>query len=114
MKPLRERTDNSPSPVDRRIAASRTQEKRGAALHGGRRNSGSGNGIRKGDVRLDRSYLIEYKRTDKNQITLRKDDLDTLWNNAYAEGREPALGIEIGGKDWVLTTASEFERRRGH
>jgi len=98
--------------MDRRIARSRAQERRGAAQHNGRRTPGSGNGVRKGDVRLDRGYLVEYKRTDGRQITIKLVDLETNRRNALAEGREPLLGIEIGGRDYMLVPAGEFERLR--
>lgn len=99
--------------VDRRIQRSRRQEARGASLHGGSRNSGSGNTPwRKNDVRVDRDYLIEYKRTDNKSISIKLEDLETCRTNALLEGREPLFGIEIGGRDWVMVEAAEFERIR--
>ena len=98
---------------DERMRRSRAQEARGAALHGGRRNAGSGNTPwRKNDVRVDRDYLIEYKRTDNKSISIKLEDLETLRTNALLEGREPLLGIEIGGRDWTLVESTEFERIR--
>jgi hypothetical protein len=98
---------------DQRLQRSRRQEARGASLHGGSRNAGSGNTPwRKNDVRVDRDYLIEYKRTDKKSITIKLEDLETCRTNALLEGREPLLGIEIGGRDWVMVEAAEFERIR--
>jgi hypothetical protein len=101
--------------VDERIKKSRQQEARGASLHGGSRNSGSGNGPwRKNDVRVEDEYLIEYKRTDKKQITIKSKELEDLRTNALLEGRTPLWGIEIGGRDWTLIESSEFESlRRG-
>lgn len=99
--------------VDQRLRRSRAQERRGAALHGGSRNAGSGNTPwRKSDVRVDRDYLIEYKRTDKKSITIKLEDLETNRTNALLEGRQPLFGIEIGGRDWVMVEAAEFERIR--
>lgn len=99
--------------VDQRLQRSRAQERRGAALHGGRQNAGSGNTPwRKNDVRVDRDYLIEYKRTDKKSITIKLEDLETLRTNALLEGRQPLLGIEIGGRDWGMVEADELQRLR--
>jgi Holliday junction resolvase len=99
--------------VDQRLQRSRAQESRGAALHGGRRTPGSGNTPwRKNDVRVDRNYLIEYKRTDRKSITIKLEDLEALRTNAYLEGRNPLFGIEIGGRDWTLVESTEFERIR--
>lgn len=99
--------------LDPRIRKSRQQEARGASLHGGRQNSGSGNTPwRKNDVRVDNEYLIEYKRTDKKSITIQGSDLEELRTNALLEGRTPLMGIELLGRDWTLIETSEFERRR--
>lgn len=99
--------------VEPRLARSRAQEARGASLHGGRRNAGSGNTPwKKNDVRVDRDYLIEYKRTDRKSITIKLEDLETCRTNALLEGRQPLFGIEIGGRDWVMAEAAEFERIR--
>lgn len=99
--------------VDPKIARSRAQERRGVKQHGGSQNVGSGNTpYRKSDVRLDRDYLIEYKRTDKKSLTIKLEDLETNRTNAYLEGRNPLFGIELGGRDWIMVEASEFERIR--
>lgn len=102
-------------PIHPRIKKSREQEERGVRRHGGSRNAGSGNTPwRKNDQRVDNEYLIEYKRTDKRSITLQLSDLEALRTNALLEGRLPLMGIEIGGRDWTLIPADEFEcmRRR--
>lgn len=99
--------------LDPRIKKSRQQEARGASLHGGSRNAGSGNTPwRKNDVRVDDEFLIEYKRTDHKSITIKERDLEELRTNALLEGRSPLMGIELGGRDWTLIETSEFERRR--
>jgi hypothetical protein len=99
--------------LDPRIKKSRQQEARGASLHGGSRNSGSGNTPwRKNDVRVDDEFLIEYKRTDHKSIRIEERDLEELRTNALLEGRTPLMGIELGGRDWTLIETSEFERRR--
>ena len=96
-----------------RLKKSRQQEARGASLHGGSRNAGSGNTPwRKNDVRVDNSYLIEYKRTDRKSITLHLLDLEELRTNALLESRTPVMGIEIGSRDWTLIPTDEFERMR--
>lgn len=97
--------------LPRRLAASRDQEDRGAALYGGRRVSGSGSGpVRKGDVRAT-EMLIEYKRTDGKQITIRLADLEKVRREALARGRTQLLGIEIGGRDYVLREAADDASR---
>lgn len=63
-------------------------------------------------MRVDRDYLIEYKRTDKKSITIKLEDLEGNRTNALLEGRNPLFGIEIGGRDWVMVEADEFERIR--
>jgi hypothetical protein len=96
-----------------RLRKSRQQEARGASLHGGSRNAGSGNTPwRKNDVRVDNDYLIEYKRTDGKSITLQLSDLEDLRTNALLESRTPLMGIEIGSRDWTLIPTDEFERMR--
>lgn len=78
------------------------QEERTARLFGGTRNSGSGNGwARKGDVRTP-ILLIENKFTGKKQATLKALDLRKIADEATAEGRIPALGLEVGGRRYVI------------
>jgi len=99
--------------MDRRIRASRHQESRGAALYGGTRNSGSGNGPwRKGDVRTP-TELWEFKRTDKRQYTLRLDELLIAERNALVEGRSMRFGIEIAGHHYVVLSEEDFLELRG-
>ena len=97
--------------MDPKIKKSRAQEARGAALHGGTRNAGSGNQpLRKNDVRVGRDYLIEYKTTmGKKQITIKLSDLEDVRRNAILEGREALFGIELGGRDYIICEAHIFE-----
>lgn len=99
----------------RRLRDSRAQENRGAALFGGVRSPGSGNGARKGDMRTTgRSWrdpdhrLFEYKRTDKRQITVKADDLEKIQREALSTGRYPAFGIEVGGQHYVLQREGDY------
>lgn len=97
--------------LGRRIAASRDQEERGARLHGGQRVAGSGSGpVKKGDVRCE-ADLIEYKRTDKSQIVLKLLDLEKIRGEALRRGRTALMGIEIGGRDYVLREAVDDRAR---
>lgn len=96
--------------MDERIRRSRQQEKRGAARYNGTRNVGSGNQpFRKADVRGRDLLLIEYKRTDKKQITVKDSDLTTLFTQATLDGRVGVLGIELAGKHYVLLLEDDFD-----
>lgn len=103
------------SDARRRVRDSRAQESRGADLFGGVRSPGSGNGARKGDVRTTGSSwrdpdhrLIEYKRTDKRQITVKADDLEKIQREAISTGRIPVVGIEVGGKHYVIEREGDY------
>ena len=94
--------------LDPRIARSRAQEARGAALHGGRATPRSGaTPWSKGDV-VTGDTRIEYKRTDKAQITLKLDDIEANRRNALMRGEGPLFGIEIGGRDYLLVEAETY------
>lgn len=94
--------------MDERIRRSRKQEKRDARDYGGRVQAGSGCGtFKKGDVRTD-DLLIENKRTDKQQMTLKAEWLDKIRNEALTEGRIPVVGIEIDGREWVLLPKDDY------
>lgn len=102
----------------RRLRASRDQEQRGASLYGGVRSPGSGNGARKGDVRVtgrtwrDLTHqLWEYKRTDKQQITLKAKDLEKIQREALSTGRYPVFGIEVGGQHYVLEREGDYQEK---
>ncbi len=94
--------------VSRQLRRSRAQERRDAKDHGGRVVPGSGCGtFSKGDVRTP-TTLIENKRTDKQQITIKNDWLEKIRREALAEGRMPVLGIEIGGREWVMLPKDDY------
>lgn len=104
--------------VRRRLRDSRAQENRGAKLHGGVRSPGSGNGSRKGDMRVTgRTWrdlghqLWEYKRTDKRQITVKADDLEKIQREALSTGRYPLFGIEVGGQHYVLQREGDYQEK---
>lgn len=81
-------------------------------MTGGSTNAGSGNGWkRKADVRAGGrdGVLIEMKRTDKKQITLKLDDLEKVRREAYEDGRTPVMHIEIGKRRWVLIPEEDWE-----
>lgn len=94
--------------VPRNLARSRAQEKRGASLHGGRVQPGSGNGRHhKGDVRSE-NYLIEYKRTDGKQLAIKAEWLEKIRQEALVIGRVPLFGFELGGRDYVVMEAADL------
>lgn len=112
--------------VRRRIKESQRQEKRGALQNGGWVQPGSGSQVaRKGDVRTPRvagatrttsGRLIEYKRTEGKSIRLTTVMLDKIRREALLEGKEPRLGFELGGRDWVVLSAEDYldlEERAG-
>lgn len=104
--------------VRRRIKESQKQERRGAKLHGGRVQSGSGSQPgAKGDVRVSggndesrvtRGTLIEYKRTDAASIRLTTVMLEKIRTEALLEGRQHLLGFELGGRDYVVVPAERY------
>lgn len=104
--------------IRRRIKASQEQERRGARLHGGRVQPGSGSQeAAKGDVRVGRvagatlptsGTLIEYKRTDSDSIRLTTRQLEKIRTEALLEGRQHLLGFELGGRDYVVVPAERY------
>jgi hypothetical protein len=102
------------------VAKSRAQERRGAQVHGGRVTAGSGNQVHaKGDMRtttssrgtertLSSGILWEYKRTDGKSISLKIDWLDKIRREALLDGRRPRLGIELGGKHYVVLPEEDY------
>ena len=81
---------------------SQRQERRTARDFGGRVQPGSGSGwSRKGDV-VTPLLLIENKFTGNNSIVLKALALQKICDEATAEGRVPALVIELAGKEYVL------------
>jgi hypothetical protein len=61
----------------------------------------------KGDVRND-DTLYECKRTDKTQMVLKASWLEDIRGHALIDGRIPALGIEIGGRRWVMLPEDDY------
>lgn len=84
------------------------------AAFGGRVNGGSGNGwSRKGDGRTAHE-VVEFKRTDKSQITVKAADLEKVCNEALADGRVPVLGFEVGGRSYVILEQDDYVEGRCH
>ena len=52
--------------------------------------------------------LIEYKRTEKRQITLKADDLEKIQREAASTGRYPVVGVEVGGQHYVLEREGDY------
>ena len=96
--------------TDRRIKASRKQERATAKAVNGRTQPGSGSGwLHRNDVRSDR-YLIENKRTDNERsITIKADDLRRLRINAIRLDLVGVLEFYLGGHDYVILHRDDFE-----
>ena len=104
--------------IRRRIKSSQQQEKRGAKQLDGRVQPGSGSQVSaKSDVRVPRKpgvsgvragMLIEYKRTDGKGIRLTTVMLEKNRREALLEGREPLLGLELGGRDYVVVSLEDY------
>lgn len=91
---------------------SRAQEKRGMAKLGGKVQPQSGAGwARKGDGRT-RGELVEFKRTDKKQITLKALDLKKIETEALVEGRQALLNFQVGGRNYVVLSENAYEELR--
>ena len=96
--------------MDRRIKASRTQEKRLAAQIGGTTTAGSGNGWAvKNDVRNNK-WSIECKTTQAARFALTNRDLLNAERNALLDMREMAFAIEMCGRNWVVISQENFLR----
>lgn len=94
---------------DHKLSRSRKQEKKIAKAYGGKKIKGSGNGkFQKGDVRAGR-FLIEAKRTDAASIVLKREWLAKIEQEAFDDGKYPALEIQIQNQDWVLIRRAEFQ-----
>ena len=91
---------------------SRYQEDAAAQRLGGRRTPGSGNGWAvKNDVRTP-TVSIEFKYTDKKSYPLRLSELLQAEKNALLDGgRDMAFIVELGGREWAVTTREYFEER---
>lgn len=93
--------------MSRELKASQRQERRVATRFGGRTTPGSGNGIRKNDVRTpDTSF--EMKWTGKKQYTLKAADLENGYKQALLDGRDFVFGIEMNGKNWVILSEDDY------
>lgn len=93
--------------MSRLLKASQRQERRIADVMGGRRTPGSGNGIRKNDVRTD-DLSLEMKYTGKKQYTLKASDLEQGERHAIMDGRDFAFGIEMNGRNWIVLSEEDF------
>lgn len=74
-------------------------------------NPGSGNGLRKNDVRTE-DLSVELKWTGKRQFTLKADELEKAEREAIKDGRESAFGISLGGRNYVILVEGYFEELR--
>jgi len=84
---------------------------------GGVRHRGSGNGARKGDGRTSGgewydNELVECKRTGKQQITVKADDLEKLASEASVTGRIPVLVFELRGRNYVIHEEADWHEYR--
>jgi hypothetical protein len=89
------------------LIGSQKQETRIAGLVGGRRTPGSGNGIRKNDVRTA-DLSLEMKYTGAKQYTLKAADLEQGMKHALLDGREFGFGIELNKKNYVVLSEDYF------
>ena len=94
------------------LKKSQRQERKGAAMHGGQVNSGSGNGTwRKNDVRTE-DLSLEYKYTDAKSYSLKIADLLKAEKYALIDGREMIFGISFSGEDFILMRETYFHELR--
>lgn len=94
--------------MDRRIKASRDQEKRLAREMGGRVTPGSGNGwITKNDVKTEK-WSLECKTTTKLSYSLKDSELRLAERQALLEDREMAFVIDMQGRTWVVLSFETF------
>ncbi|MEU0213709.1 hypothetical protein ABZ281_00825 [Streptomyces sp. NPDC006265] len=96
--------------MDRRIKASRTQEKRLAHKVGGVTTARSGAGWAvKNDVRNNK-WSIECKTTSAARFGLTNRDLLSAERHALLDMREMAFAIEMCGRHWVVISEENFLR----
>lgn len=86
---------------------SKKQEKSIAKQVGGSLVANSGSGRAKGDVNTD-FFKIEIKYTDNKFIKLNYDWLNKIEEEAFSDGRYPALYFDILGAEWVCIRKQEF------
>lgn len=88
--------------------ASQRHEKRLEKAINGQRTAASGAfWSRKGDVRND-EWLVEHKYTAATSFSIKADVLDKIRTEAIMDGRKPALGISVGGRDYVLLLEDDW------
>ncbi|MGW3153683.1 hypothetical protein [Streptomyces sp. NPDC001089] len=96
--------------MDRRIKASRDQEKRLARKVGGTTTARSGAGWAvKNDVR-NTTWSIECKTTAAARFALTNRDLLGAEKNALLDMRHMAFAIEMCGRNWVVISEADFLR----
>lgn len=94
--------------MDKRLKASRGQEKRAAVALGGTVQPGSGSSwMRKGDVRSER-HLIECKTTVRESYRMDRKTLDKIECEALMDGREFVLLVEIQGREYAVISRDYF------
>lgn len=83
------------------------QEKTIAKSTGGKTTIGSGAFFQKGDVSIGKYNIrIEAKRTDGEQITLKKEWIDKLKSQSRFE--VPVLALEVQDESWFVIRKQEF------
>lgn len=96
--------------MDRRIKASRTQEKRLAQKIGGTTTAGSGSGWAvKNDVRNKR-WSIECKTTASSRFAVTHAALVNAEKYALLDMRQMAFVVEMHGRNWVVISEANFLR----
>jgi hypothetical protein len=96
--------------MDRRIKASRKQEKNLAKAIGGTTVAGSGNGWAvKNDVR-NQKWSIECKTTSSSRFTVSHQALMLAEKNALLDMREMAFAVQMQGRTWIVISEETFLR----
>lgn len=93
--------------TNRLLKASQRQEQRIADRLNGRRTPGSGNGIRKNDVRTE-DLSLEMKFTGKKQYTIKSSELEQGEKHAIMDGRDFAFGISLNDHNWVILSEDDW------
>lgn len=108
--------DNMPAFFSKKKKANRQEksqksEKRLAKSLGMRTTPGSGNKhLHPSDI-VGKYFRIEHKRTDKKSISLKKEWLDTIAEQAFSRKQNPVLAIQFGEDAEVFLIKKEmFER----
>jgi hypothetical protein len=97
--------------MDKRIRASRKQEKNLARDLGGKITPCSGAGWAvKNDVRTD-IWSVEAKTTGNSRYTLTHNNLIAAERNALLDNREMAFAIEMAGRTWMVVSLETFLER---